>query len=139
MIPRAGSELPERFWIKVEEDENGCWIWTKSKDRLGYGRVQWKYPDGRRRPALAHKLAWEDENGPVPEGLELDHTCEVTSCVRPSHQEPVTHQENVRRRYRRNGRSCARGHDNWYIQPDGRRRCRDCMNAKRREWWAANR
>jgi hypothetical protein len=36
--------------------------------------------------------------GPVPEGLELDHLCRVTTCVRPSHLEPVTTGENVRRR-----------------------------------------
>jgi hypothetical protein len=125
--------LPDRFWIKVTKTDD-CWLWTGSCDKGGYGRFQWRYEDGRRRPALAYVLAWEDENGPVPEGLELDHTCEANGCVRPSHLEPVTHQENLRRRYRRHDRPCARGHRNWYIQPDGRRRCRDCMNAKRRDW-----
>jgi len=73
----------------------------------------------------------------VPQGLELDHLCRVSHCVRPEHLEAVTHAENVRRG---NGGSrprvaCPKGHryegDNVYVRPDGRGRdCRTCMKAR---------
>jgi hypothetical protein len=40
---------------------------------------------------------WEQVNGPIPEGLQLDHLCSVPSCVNPDHLEPVTPAENARR------------------------------------------
>jgi hypothetical protein len=46
----------------------------------------------------AHRIAWELEHGPVPEGLTLDHRCRVRHCVNPSHLEPVSHQVNCQRR-----------------------------------------
>lgn len=101
--------LPAHFWAKVEKTDT-CWNWTASRT-AGYGRF------GDHRAAkrngystsLAYRIAWEDENGPVPEGLELDHTCNNTACVRPAHLEPVTHQENMRRRFERR-ETCPNGH-----------------------------
>ena len=58
----------------------------------GYGTF-W---DGERK-RLAHVVAYELFVGPVPDGRELDHLCRVPACVRPTHLEPVTHAENLRR------------------------------------------
>lgn len=30
--------------------------------------------------------------------------------------------------------SCHRGHDNWYVKPNGRRQCRTCQNIRLQEW-----
>lgn len=35
--------------------------------------------------------------GPIDEGKQLDHLCRNRKCVNPSHLEPVTLKENVRR------------------------------------------
>ena len=45
----------------------------------------------------AHRALYENVNGPVPYGLQLDHLCRVPSCVNPDHLEPVTPAENCRR------------------------------------------
>jgi len=45
----------------------------------------------------AHRFYYERINGPIPDGLELDHLCRVHSCVNPDHLEPVTHTVNMRR------------------------------------------
>ena len=76
------------------DPQTGCWLWQRSTDQLGYGRF--------RRPGhhhYAHRMMWELRNGPVPDGLELDHLCRVRRCVNPKHLEPVTHSENMRRGY----------------------------------------
>lgn len=96
-----GASPEERLWSRV--DKNGpipefaptlgnCWLYTGACFRLGYGSF---HHNGKDR--YAHIVAYEFEVGPIPAGLELDHLCRVRHCVRPSHLEPVTHQENMRR------------------------------------------
>lgn len=46
----------------------------------------------------AHRFAWELQNGPVPDGLQVDHVCRVRSCQNPRHLDVVTGEENQRRR-----------------------------------------
>jgi HNH endonuclease len=89
-----------RFWLRV--DKNGspppfdptlgpCWIWLGAVTK-GYGRV---YKGDRN--LMAHKVAFELTNGPVPNDLELDHLCRETLCVNPDHLEPVTRKTNLHR------------------------------------------
>lgn len=84
--------IAERLWEKVDKTGD-CWLWTRSLT-IGnrYGGLS---VDGRMRPA--HRVAYELTVGPIPDGLELDHLCRNTRCVRPAHLEPVTHRENMRR------------------------------------------
>lgn len=85
--------LPEAFLQRVlPEPMSGCWLWTANCDSHGYGR----YCSGGGQ-TQAHIVSYEDENGPVPDGLELDHLCRVRCCVNVKHLEAVTHAENCRR------------------------------------------
>ena len=60
----------------------------------GYGRV----PSGKRGVSIpAHRLAYEYANGPIPEGLQIDHLCRIKRCINPDHLEAVTPSINVRR------------------------------------------
>lgn len=90
----------ERFWAKVDKDGptpqhrpdlGPCWVWTAARQRRGYGLFA--HADG----GLAHRYAYTQMVGVIPAGLELDHVCRNTSCVRPSHLEPVPHRVNVLR------------------------------------------
>ena len=85
----------------IEEDrgyDTPCWIWqletVKPGRRTtgGYGKmgIKGKY-------WLAHRWYYERSKGPIPEGLQLDHLCEVRACVNPDHLEPVTPLVNTRR------------------------------------------
>ena len=70
----------------------GCWSWRGVHHSEGYAQLK---VDGR--PISAHRLWWEQLNGSVPDGLELDHLCRNRGCVNPSHLEPVTHALNIQR------------------------------------------
>src|SRR3990167_5527343 len=73
-------------------DSAGCWIWQRSKDRGGYGKVNVKGKILR-----AHRIYYEKHKGIIPKGLQIDHLCRVPACVNPDHLEPVTGTENYRR------------------------------------------
>jgi hypothetical protein len=46
----------------------------------------------------AHRVSFETFKGPIPEGLEVDHTCVNSLCINPEHLDAVTSTENIRRR-----------------------------------------
>lgn len=124
----------ERFWRYVEKgtDPADCWVWRGLVGRWGYGRF---YPSSD-HGVMAHRFSYESVNGPIPDGLTLDHLCRITSCVNPAHLEPVTVAENLARGDAppaRNARKtrCLRGHEftseNTYRSGRGRHRsCRTC-------------
>lgn len=120
---------PDRFWAKVNKTET-CWLWTAQIEASGYGIASLHGKNNK-----AHRVAWEMEHGPIPEGLTIDHLCRVRPCVNPAHMELVTSSENVLRGegvFVRNSRKthCVRGHEftpeNTYLASNGGRNCREC-------------
>lgn len=104
----------------------------------------------------AHRAAYEVWVGPIPAGLEIDHTCHNVDpycrggtgcvhrrCVNPDHLEAVSHRVNGLR-----GKSfaaenarlaqCKHGHifteANTYRRPDGTRDCRACVRERVRRY-----
>lgn len=128
--------LPDRFMAKVNQRPGGCWLWTGYTQNPGYGRVT---VDGVTQ--YAHRYAYTMAVGPIPEGMELDHLCEVKACVNPAHLEPVTHQENIARAggNRWGERSeCKNGHPFTDARDaKGARVCRPCANERNRRYKAS--
>jgi len=91
---RAHRRPLESRW---DVDDNGCWIWNGAISKWGYGiytpedLVTWR----------AHRYVYTQLVGPIPEGLALDHLCEVKACVNPAHLDPCTSGENSRRHVQR--------------------------------------
>ena len=101
--------VAERIATKYEVTESGCWMWTASVQRPGYGQIG-VWNGERCVPRLAHRVMYELKVGPIPGGMEIDHLCHTRDlscragvncphrrCVNPDHLEVVTKQENARR------------------------------------------
>ena len=132
------TTLEMSFWSKVSKGgPTDCWNWIGAISTDGYGR------HNVGRPQYAHRVAYTLANGPIGEGLQIDHLCRNRRCVNPAHLEAVTLRENVLRgtglaaqAARRT--SCVHGHPwneaNTYWRPDGGgRQCRSCAARRQRE------
>src|SRR5882757_8744776 len=73
-------DIMKRFKAAYVVDKNGCWIWTKSTYKTGYGMIHYKGKNVR-----AHRLALTLFKGLDPTGFYACHTCDVRLCVNPDH------------------------------------------------------
>jgi len=134
----------QRFWSRVIQSPDGCWVWTGKHGKTGYGQLMVK-----RRYVYAHRYAWGEIKGNLPPfkagGLQLNHKCRRRDCVRPDHLELVTGRANllcgtgfVAQRAAQT--HCKHGHEftdeNTYRDPKlpKTRACRTCRT-QRAKWY----
>lgn len=109
----------EAFINRVSPEPNtGCWLWA--------GAYRGKYPAFG--DYYGHRFAYEAFVGPIEDGHDVCHVCDMPMCVNPSHLFSGTRRDNIRdmiwkrrahwqldeernRRFGREGRK-ARGEDN---------------------------
>ncbi|MFF1299981.1 MULTISPECIES: HNH endonuclease signature motif containing protein [unclassified Streptomyces] len=96
--PFNDMDMAFRFYPDVEPpNEDGCKLWTGRTFNGRYGL----FVIGK-HGVVAHRVAYQYEVGPIPDGLDIDHVyawgCRSTLCVNTDHLEAVTHRENQRRR-----------------------------------------
>lgn len=74
--------LDVRFNASIDKspNEKGCWIWTASKLKAGYGKIRNHY-----KHLLAHRVSYQINNGEIPPGMFVCHSCDNPSCVNPAH------------------------------------------------------
>lgn len=145
--PEYLASARERIASRTIQLDGGCLecslgIMSKGYSTVSFGRKMWR----------THRLVWEMEKGPIPEGMTLDHTCENKRCINTGHLAVVSADENMARYHQRRKADgfyppqdrtwrpnrpkaalCTSGHD---LTLDGARtkngRCRTCFNEMRR-------
>lgn len=74
------QEPEMRFWSKVNKTD-GCWLWTGTIGKHGYGT----FTDEKGWPCRAHRYSWMLRYGDIPADTLICHTCDVRPCVRWDH------------------------------------------------------
>ena len=87
---RVDGEYFQRFDQRSKE-----WVTQAgARDSAGYHMISWKSTKGRVFKR-AHIVCWETHNGPVPDGLEIDHIDGNKSNNNITNLRLVTHHENM--------------------------------------------
>jgi hypothetical protein len=145
-IALAAERVRQR---SVPDPESGCILWTaKSRNPMNYGCI--RLPGSNGPLVLAHRVVVEEAQGPIPEGMVVDHVCHSRDlacpggrtcvhrlCVNVEHLEIVTFAENVARGRSAGKTHCIRGHafdERNTGRLKGARRCLRCHADRQRRY-----
>ncbi len=134
-ITEESKSFKERFMDRVSiEPVTDCWMWIGAVNNKGYGVFN---PSSNSGNTLAHRWSYELYIGPITDGLQIDHVCNVRLCVNPEHLQLATARENqfaehsnAQSKINKAKTHCPRGHEligdniRWH-GPD--KTWRDCM------------
>lgn len=82
----------ESFWVKV--DKSGyCWLWTAAKNVCTHHGL---FKFRGKVTVQAHRWAYVDAYGDIPDGFQINHHCNNPGCVRPEHLYAGTQADNMR-------------------------------------------
>ena len=92
---RRPAKSPEEAFATRTEWRDECLVWTGFLNPSGYGQMSI-----RGKLVRVHRYAWERENGPIPDGMLIDHICHNRACVNAAHLRPATQGQNQANRRR---------------------------------------
>lgn len=145
-VSHVGKDVPDdiayplimqRIMSRTRRTASGCWQWTGHVLPSGYAEVCFRGKNHR-----VHRLMYEAANGPIPEGLDVLHSCDNTLCFNPAHLSVGEQAENSRQSVDRGRHAkiqnthCPAGHsyaEHAWINPrTGWRACKTCNRIKQR-------
>lgn len=121
--------------------DSECIEWTGYRLPSGYGQTRVKGRGLQR----AHRVAWEEVHGPIPEGMYVCHRCDNPPCVNVDHLflgtpvDNATDMTSKERHASQRKTHCSKGHpydDENTRQAIEGRRCRTCRKEECRAYRA---
>lgn len=76
--------------LSQTHNENGCFVWDRSRNTDGYPRMGGN--------VKVHRLVYELSSGEDIKGLVVRHTCDNPKCINPEHLLKGTPRDNVQDR-----------------------------------------
>ena len=136
MTKRTEQQEKEVFFSKTKPLDNGCYMWTGSKNKKGYGYFSCL---GER---FAHRASYAIHKGQIPPEYMVRHSCDNPWCVNPQHLSIGKSIDNVMDMVSK-GRSanqrkthCPHGHEytcgNTRITNKNQRRCIVCIKIRKK-------
>lgn len=102
-------QFVQKFWSRTRW-ESECLIWTGPVINSGRGSIA-----RNRRKYLVYRFAYMLICGPIPDGLQVLHSCDNPLCVNPKHLFSGTQADNMQDMVRK-------GRASWQTRPETRAR-----------------
>lgn len=93
---RPPGPIPMNPLTRHTVDDKGCHIWSGAVHKSGYGQIKWLG-----KSTVAHRVVYTLVKGDIPNGMVIDHLCNVKLCVNPEHLEAVSLSTNTQRAWDR--------------------------------------
>lgn len=75
----------------IVDSTTGCWLFQGFiYPRTGYGASCY-----RGKQMRAHRVAYICAKGPIPDGMDICHTCDIRHCCNPDHLWAGTNEQNL--------------------------------------------
>lgn len=86
--------------LSIPEPNSGCQIWLGSiktnPSGIQYGRISvGSKSNGTRQTLSAHRVSYQEHRGPIPDGHDVCHHCDVGLCINADHLFTGTHKANM--------------------------------------------
>lgn len=82
--------LAERLLAHSAIAPSGCRLWQRGRGADGYGLIK-----VGRKMQRAHRMAYAQFVGPIPDGADVCHKCDTPLCINPEHLFAGAHKENM--------------------------------------------
>jgi hypothetical protein len=99
--------VEERFWRNVRKG-SGCWEWIGGINSTGRGMF---WLDGK--TVKAHRVSYELNIAPIPNGKLVLHNCDNGKCVRPEHLFLGTFKDNTQDMFGKGRNNTPKGDKHW--------------------------
>lgn len=106
----GGTAVKKFKGLFRQRNTDECWIWEGWRFKSGYGGF---IPSGNRK-LRSHRVSYSLFVGPIPEGLEVCHKCDVPACVNPFHLFVGDHYANMRDASSKGRCRAVKGEKQWH-------------------------
>lgn len=145
-FPRRNGDRKQMLLDRLSQPtDKGCMEFVSGRDPCGYGKLH----VGGRQYRAAHRVAYEEFIGPLPDRAVVCHSCDNPPCCNPAHLWLGTKSGNAmdsvaKGRHTNAAKThCSRGHEftpqNTYWRPKGDGRdCKSCRAMHQENYRAAH-